>query len=466
MTTPPPQAIVESKPERSWAQLVPLIVLGALLWFLYRGLQERGIPIAIQFQAGQGLQPGDSVRYLGIDIGTVQDVALDPAGDRVIVQAELKKSARDLARTGTRFWVVRPRVGFGGLAGLDTLVGSRYIDTLPGPVGARHTETFTGMEEPPIQVPEGALELTLVANHIGGLTPGAPVLWKRIEVGRVLSVGLSSDARAIHGRIAIDPQYTALILETTRFYLNTGLNLDVGLSGMRLEVDSLKALLIGGVAFATPEEPAAPARMGQHFALADKPKDEWLDWQPSLLIGQASDAQSVERPKPTKALLSYKSGLIGRTRKQDGWTLWTDRGLLGQALVLNVAEEYMESASLEVSGGAYIPMASSNEDGLALLKGVAPPEGTAVLWKAAQCRNLTQAEDCLIFGDPNVTALAIDASAIDQDTWKLNETVPINSDWQGAAVIARKDGALVGLLLFSDEGVRIAPLPVELLESR
>ena len=70
----------------------------------------------------------------------------------------------------------------------------------------------------------------------------------------------------------------------------------------------------------------------------------------------------------------------------------------------------------------------------------------------------------MIFGDTNVTALAIDASAIDQDTWKLNETVPINSDWQGAAVIARTDGALVGLLLFNDEGVRIAPLPTELFE--
>ena len=464
MTNPPPQAIIESKPQRSWAQLVPLFVLGALLWFLYRGMQERGIPVTIQFKAGQGLQPGDSVRYLGIDIGTIQDVALHPSGDRVVVHAELKKSARDLARTGTRFWVVRPRVGFGGLAGLDTLVGSRYIDTLPGPVETRHTETFTGLEEPPIQVPEGALELTLVANHIGGLTPGAPVLWKRIEVGRILSVGLSSDSRAIHGRIAIDPQYTALLLETSRFYLSTGLNLDVGLSGMRLEIDSLKALLIGGVAFATPEEPASPARMGQHFALADKPKDEWLTWQPSLLIGQASDALSMDRPKPTKALLSYKSGLIGRTRKQDGWTLWTDRGLLGQAIVLNVDAEHLESASLEVSGGAYIPNVSSIEEGLTLLKGIAPPDNSSAIWKAAQCRNLTEPEYCLIFGDTNVTALAIDASAIDQDTWKLNETVPINSDWQGAAVIARTDGALVGLLLFNDEGVRIAPLPTELFE--
>jgi len=51
-------------------------------------------------------------------------------------------------------------------------------------------------------------------------------------------------------------------------------------------VESLKALLAGGVAFATPEKGVgARAAAGSQFQLYDKPKDEWLSWQPAIRLG-------------------------------------------------------------------------------------------------------------------------------------------------------------------------------------
>lgn len=462
-----PTALVEPKrKQRPLILLVPAIVLVAVIWFLVDNLRGQGIPVEIRFQAGQGIGVGDSVRYLGIDIGKVEDVTLAPEGDGVVVRAELEPFARDLARKGTRFWVVRPRISLDGLAGLDTLVGARYIDTLPGPRGTDFAESFRGLEEPPIQVPEGALELTLIASHVGGLSTGAPVLWKRIEVGRVLSVGLSSDARTIQARVAIDPQYSALVLETSRFYRNTGLDLEVGIGGMQLEVDSLRSLLIGGVAFATPEEPAAPARTGQRFELADKAKEEWLEWHPALLIQQDSDAPSLARPLPSRAKLSYDGGLFSRTKTLGGWTLWTDRGLLGPAEVLELPAEGAEESTLEVSGRAFEPPVGADEEpsGLALLTGLRTPPLIGLAWPADRCRSMAEPEDCLIFGDPNVTAIAVDASAIDPESGEIRETAQLTKDWQGAAVISRTDGQLVGLVLVGSNGARIAPLPPALLE--
>ena len=34
---------------------------------------------------------------------------------------------------GTRFWIVRPRIGTGGVSGLGTLVSGAYIEVDPGP---------------------------------------------------------------------------------------------------------------------------------------------------------------------------------------------------------------------------------------------------------------------------------------------------------------------------------------------
>jgi hypothetical protein len=42
--------------------------------------------------------------------------------------------------------------------------------------------------------------------------------------------------------------------------------------------------------------------------------------------------------------------------------------------------------------------------------------------------------------------------------FEIDSSLPLDSFWHGAAVIARNDGQLVGILLVGD-GARIAPVP-------
>ena len=71
---------------------------------------------------------GDDVRYRGISVGQVRSVELAGGMDGVIVTAALHSRAVDLARAGTRIWVVRPRVNYSGVAGLETIMGLRAAD--------------------------------------------------------------------------------------------------------------------------------------------------------------------------------------------------------------------------------------------------------------------------------------------------------------------------------------------------
>ncbi|MFO0264863.1 MAG: MlaD family protein, partial [Planctomycetota bacterium] len=110
---------------RMWlATLACLAGAIALVWF---SLEPAGTEIAIRFQEGHGLKPGDTLRNRGIDVGRVLSVELDKDLAGVDVRAELAPAAKALAREGTRFWIVRPTVDVTGISGLETAVGSKYI---------------------------------------------------------------------------------------------------------------------------------------------------------------------------------------------------------------------------------------------------------------------------------------------------------------------------------------------------
>ena len=122
------------KPERrlSAAWIVPLIVLVLAIWLGFSAWRQRGIHVRVQFPEGYGLKVGDDVRYRGITVGEVSDVALAPDLQSVLASLSLHARADQLARVGSRFWVVRPQLRLSGVAGVETLVGPRYVAVLPG----------------------------------------------------------------------------------------------------------------------------------------------------------------------------------------------------------------------------------------------------------------------------------------------------------------------------------------------
>jgi hypothetical protein len=52
-----------------------------------------------------------------------------------------------------------------------------------------------------------------------------------------------------------------------------------------VNLESLKSLVSGGIAFATSEDPTnVPVKDGTIFPLHDKPQKEWLNWMPRVRL--------------------------------------------------------------------------------------------------------------------------------------------------------------------------------------
>jgi len=164
---------------------------------------------------------------------------------------------------------VRPRIGLAGVSGLGTLFSGAYIGVDAGGTDEPHFH-FTGMEAPPFVLRgEPGRTFVLSAQDLGSLDIGSPVYYKRAPVGRVAGYSLDPTHDTLAVQIVIDPPNDRLVTEHTRFWNASGVDLSLGANGFTLEAQSLISVLVGGVAFATPDSAASAPRAedGHQFQL-------------------------------------------------------------------------------------------------------------------------------------------------------------------------------------------------------
>ncbi|GKT02113.1 MCE family protein [Acidovorax sp. SUPP3434] len=238
----------------------------------------RGPDIQIRFKTAAGLEAGKTqVRFKDVVVGGVSDVTLSDDHSSVIATVSLKKSAAGLAREDSRFWVVRPRVGMGGISGIDTLLSGAYIGV---DLGSSRTsgKHFDGLELPPPVL--GGMQgrsFSITADDMGSLDIGSPVYFRRLEVGRVTSYSLNDDGTGILLQVFVDAPYHRFVGADTRFWNASGVDLSLSASGLKVNTQALSTVLAGGIAFATPDgenvEPAPddvifPLRPDRQTAMA------------------------------------------------------------------------------------------------------------------------------------------------------------------------------------------------------
>jgi hypothetical protein len=131
------------------------------------------------------------------------------------------------------------------------------------------------------------LHMLLSADELGSVAVGDPVYYREVEVGAVTAVGFEDGATSVLVHAVVRQRYAPLVQEGSVFWNASGLHADFSLfRGASIDVESLKALLAGGVAFATPDiQGGSQAADGSHFVLHNQPEDAWLTWRPVVQLG-------------------------------------------------------------------------------------------------------------------------------------------------------------------------------------
>jgi len=234
--------------------IVPVVAVLVGISLVVHNLLQEGPTIVVNFKTGSGLVANKTeVKYRSVVIGQVTDVEL--SGDQKSVDATIKlaKQAETFTREDSEFWVVRPRIGAGGVSGIDTLLSGDYIGADIGQANNR-AKHFKGLENPPpITYGEPGKRFMLHASDLGSLDIGSPVYYRKIPVGQVVTYTLNPEGKGVDIEVFIHAPNDAFVTENTRFWNASGIDINVGANGFAVKTESLSTMLVGGIAFRAPD---------------------------------------------------------------------------------------------------------------------------------------------------------------------------------------------------------------------
>jgi paraquat-inducible protein B len=248
---------VGHRPKRNlaWVWLIPIVAALVGASIIWSTLSKQGPRITITFQSADGLEVGKTqIRYRSVVIGTVKEIRLSAKRDRVLVDAELTNDAATFAREGTSFWVVKPRIGLGGVSGLSTLISGAYIeaDTGKSPDTKPAKKSFLGLEQPPpISSDRPGKRFVLRAPDLGSLSPGSPIFYRRIQVGLVTGYALAQAGSGVDLEVFVDAPYDSYVDASTRFWDESGFDITLSTDGMQINTQSLVSIIAGGLSFSS-----------------------------------------------------------------------------------------------------------------------------------------------------------------------------------------------------------------------
>lgn len=266
--------------------LFPVIALVVMLILFYGHYRSLGPSIFIEFEDGAGIEAGKTpVKYRGINIGQVVNVALTSDVKGVLAEVQLDNSATQFAVEGTNFWIVTPQVGLEGVKGLETLMSGVYITVMPpgnpnGPTkvlfkGAQAPETIDDLENTSTYI--------LETGYAESVQAGDGIYFRGVKVGSVSKVLLSKNRQSVFIYAHIENRYASTVRTNSFFWRKQAIRADFGLfSGAKVNVSSLEALMKGGIEYFSPSEQAAKAKWGTRFKLNGNPPKDLSKWNPSL----------------------------------------------------------------------------------------------------------------------------------------------------------------------------------------
>lgn len=249
--------------------LVPIVAILIALAIAWQSFQDRGVLVSVSFPDASGVTVGTTtLRYREVVVGVVEDVAFTADLSQVNVYIRVNKSIAPYLDEDASFWVVRPEVSARGVQGLDTILSGIYIQgTWDNDIGDARSE-FNGDERAPI-IPPGVegTAIVLRAKDSSRLGPGAPILYRGIEVGEVADPRLSPDGTEVRVDAFVRAPYDRQLSTATRFWDASGVSATLGTGGVDLRIGSIASILEGGVNFDTLISGGEAISPGQVFSI-------------------------------------------------------------------------------------------------------------------------------------------------------------------------------------------------------
>ncbi|HID96923.1 MAG TPA: MCE family protein [Thermodesulfobacteriaceae bacterium] len=225
------------------------------------------------------------VRFRKVQVGEVVGFDLSPDGESAIADILIYEKFANLVKFDSVFWC------YSGIDIEATMTRFRLrTDTLKAVLGggisffnpkhdksdgstqAEEGTTFNLYDDrhsalrsvKSLRSPHIPVQFT--TSNLRSISDGSPILYKQLKVGEVVQSRLSADGKDVVIDAFVEKKYAYLISTTSRFYNVSGIEVQGSLQGVKINTGSLESILVGGIAFFTPE-PGKPVKPDHTFTL-------------------------------------------------------------------------------------------------------------------------------------------------------------------------------------------------------
>ncbi len=295
------KAVVRKRRSIYIVWIIPFVAMAIAGWMTFKYYDEKGFDIVVTFESGEGFAVGKTpLMYKGIKVGQVSAIDISADLTKVDVTVTVDKQATGVARKGNVFWKVEPKVSLTEVTGLSTILSGAFISVMPAERKLAklnilaYQNRFVAVDQEPIDIFEPGLLVKLHAEE-SGIREGAPILFRKMVVGKVLDVSLEDEG--VDYLVHIEDDYKHLVKEGSRFWKIDALEIRASLSEVRVEMDSLATLLAGGITFDSPREAESITEHHSEFHLFSDIDEVNLDSEVIVLKsrhGYNIDAESTK----------------------------------------------------------------------------------------------------------------------------------------------------------------------------
>ncbi|GAA4896248.1 MlaD family protein [Ferrimonas pelagia] len=227
---------------------------------------ENGRLFTLEHEQLHGVSIGAPIRYRGVTVGEILDVALTDSG--VETQIWLDTPHHERVKINSRFWVQAALDIRADLAQLtiqsqplgQLMAGGLSFSSGDAPV-ADSAQRFRLAPDRDSAFVAEPLRFTLQAHALNGLGIGAPLLYRELEIGQIERIALEQGELEL--QLSIDDEYRNLLTPSSRFWHHSGVKIAGSLAGVEVQAGPLPTLLRGGLSFDNLDPNAAPG-MPEH----------------------------------------------------------------------------------------------------------------------------------------------------------------------------------------------------------
>ncbi len=232
---------------------------------------ESGVKVEVEFPVAGGLKANSTeVRFRGIKVGQVESALIKEDLSGLAATLNLNPLVKDYINESSQFWLDKPSFSLGDLSGIGALLDGSYVGVRLSTKGTQPQYKFTALHSAPL-LDQSAPGLHIVLNveTLGSIRRGTELLYCNVSVGSVVDYQFLENSRLVELQLHVKPEYSHLVNRSSRFWDVSGIEVEGGLSGIKIHTQSLLTIMAGGISFYTPDSNARGVKNGASFCLYD-----------------------------------------------------------------------------------------------------------------------------------------------------------------------------------------------------